>query len=40
MINKELVINKMADIQKYLKKWRQFLNTGAEIIDDNLSSYG
>ena len=37
MINKELVINKMADIQKYLEEMAPILKYEArEIIDDNL----
>lgn len=37
MINKELVVNKMADIQKYLEEMAPILKYEArEIIDDNL----
>lgn len=37
MINKELVVNKMADIQKYLEEMSPILKYEArEIIDDNL----
>lgn len=37
MINKELVVNKMADIQKYLEEMAPILKFEArEIIDDNL----